>query len=482
MTEHTKKLKSGYSYARSQQQSSWIGRTSDHTTLREWYISKLLYPKMTLRNTWTVPPFESDDMSMEEDTSGFISDMAFSRGGRKLVAGCTNKNLYVFEPNTGKSRAVIRGAHNNPITRVCFVSETQFVSGSVNGTIALWDIRKSVQSINVLSGHTKSIRSLNYDYDEGLLISSSFDGNVRYWHIPSLQVERSTADNQETESYRCVLFSCPNLNQVCFYDGNHSKKLACVNSYGTLFVLDNLNLHKLKDDMHGLRLDDSLNLQLSWFTPNADPTKRNRISIVPSEDYCPDVRAKVSKVHFATFHPSFPLVLLRLVTSKRIGMQQETKDWSCLCRLQHSLSDENVANYYTSAHGFASDILEEKLLYAEEETRFASLREKRPSFSKCGRIIASPDKRGVRLLGFSEELNTPLDSYQKKKTVPSPSAGWMSSLFSAEFWPTASSHLTTVSHLERAVDSVTCARFSPQDMLLAVGDTNEQVSFYQPAI
>ena len=487
MAVHGLRFKSGFSYVQAQQNSSWTGRTSDQTLLREWYVAKLLYPKLKLRNTWTVPPREDDEpASLEDaDNNGFISDLAFSRDGRKLVAGCTNKNLYIFEPNTGKSRAIIRGAHADAITRVCFVSETQFVSGSADASIALWDIRKSVQSVNMLLGHTKPIRSLDYDYGEDLLVSSSFDCTLRYWYIPSLQVERSNTENEETENYRGVFLTCPNLTQASLFQDFESRKIACLNTQGTLYIIDNLNLRKLKSDMSGKRLDDSLALQLSWFTPNADLSRRNRLRIIQSDDYCPDVRAKVSKIHFVTFHPSLPLLLLRVSTTKRITLQPEIKDWTCLCNLQQVLGvsqDGTFSNHYTAVGAFGTDILEEKLIYAEEEKRFATLREKRSSFSKCGRLIASPGKHGVQLLSFSKELHLPLDYKKDKNESGCSQQSEMSSLFSAQFWPTMTKRLTTVSLLERPVDSTMCVRFSPHDFLLAVGDANEHVSFFQPVV
>lgn len=89
--------------------------------------------------------------------------------------------------------------------RVLFAGDRNFVTASADHSILLWDIRNVRQAVNCLKGHTNLIRTLDYHESSNKLISSSYDGSVRYWHLPSYHVEREDADTKETASYRGVM-------------------------------------------------------------------------------------------------------------------------------------------------------------------------------------------------------------------------------------------------------------------------------------
>ncbi len=448
---------------------------------------------------WTVAPENEDIVGPREGTRhmdevGFVSDMDYSRDGRSLVASSSNGSIYLFEPNCGKLRHRIENAHDDAVSRVKFVSDTLFVSGSADCTVALWDVRKTVKAVNVLRGHSKPIRSLHYDSGSDMIVSSGQDGEVRYWHLPFFKAAAEappagtpapvrlpgalphTREGNSSE-YQGKLFTCQNFARLCMND----ETLIFTNSQGTIFIIDNLDVRHLAQDLKNMRFDDSIRIQLGWFSPNASPEKRNRVRVVEYEEYVPVPGSIISNVMFVGLHPNLPTMLLRLTTSVRNYLRQQVQDWTCICNMKQQLCQDTLKYWHTMS-SYGSNILEETLLFGSEETRFASFRDKQPSFSKCGRVIASPDKQGIRLLAFSHDLDT-CDNVQLKTKHRAGLSGSVLSMFqNPEFWPSGPTELVTVGKLDRSTNSTLCCKFSPIDMLLAVGDANSCVSFYQPVL
>lgn len=453
-----------------------VGR-GDSTYYREWWLARSLYPRMQLRNVWEVPATgnagdEDTGVVVAQDPSadevGYISDMEFSQDGRYLVASSTGNALYIFDPNTGRLRHSIKKPHGDAVSKVRFVNNLQFVSGSADCTLALWDVRKPTAPVNVLRAHGRPIRSIDYDSNSGMLISAAQDGQFRYWHLPSFQTPGTGDQETDTPGLRGVLLACPNLSQACF---SLNKGMAVwINTHGTIFVVDNLDVGHLRYDLRSLRFDESIKMQLCWFTPNASVNRRNRIRVIEAEDYSPALGATVSNVAHSSFHPILPAVLLRLTTSMKVGFRQDIRVWTCISNLQqHCLGNDAFGG-----SSFGTNVMEETLLFSTAETKYSSFREKKPCFTSCGRLIASPDKYGIRLLSFSSGLDTCGTAY-KRNCVSSGSTA-------LGFWPSGPANLVAIRKIERGTNSTICCKFSPNDMLLAVGDSDCNVSFYQPSL
>ena len=456
-----------------------LALSGDSTFYKEWDLSRALYPRLQVRDTWEKPPPTNDDVVTGPSDIGFISDLDFTQDGKVLAASSTNNDVYVFATNSGKLKFWIPKAHSNAVTRVKFVNNYQFVTGSADCTLGLWDLRNPKIPVNILRGHGTPIRSIDFDDNSDMLVTSSQDGHLRYWHLPTFQlsgenqVNNVSQDNDEVARVRGVLLTCPNFNLACI--SSVCNKAVCTNAHGNVYVIDNLDLSKLKDDLKNVRFDETLKMQLSWFHPNASLNKTNKVRVIASEDYSPVSRAMVSNITYIVFHPTLPLLLMRITTSMRTQFRQEMKDWTCICNLQQQLC---LGGNLFSKSSFGSDVLEETLLFVSEEVRFASYREKRACFSRCGRLIASPDKHGVRLLSFSTNMDT-CNIHSSRPKVPH---FMTSELSMPTFWPTGPSQLTVVGRFEKAVNSTMCCKFSPLDMLLAVGDSSGCVQFYQPRI
>ena len=443
-----------------------------------WTYSLLLNSKLTLKKKWVKPP-PPDNEVVEAQADiihgGFISDLAFSFDGRYLVAGSTCSDAYVLDPNTSRREIVIRKASSDAITRVCFAGDNKFVVGSASGSLMLWDVRNTKEAACSLVGHSKVIRSISYDRETDLLLTCSCDDHIRYWKISEFQSEvKNHANEGEEVDLPCgSLLTCPNISAACLSPA--CKKLAFITSSGSLFVVDNLDLELVKHDMHRFRFDNSILLQLSWFTPNSALNSRNRLRVIEKNDVIPNAPAEVSKINFMEFHETHPLLITRMTTSRKIMLAQEKKEWTCGYSLNERTNTAALYYSHECVSSFGSDVMEEKLTYLYEEERFNPLREKRLSSSGCGRLIASPGKKCIRLLSFSKDLHMPLEMKSKSRTS---SSLWLcDSMFSP-----STNNFDVFSTIEMPENASICTKFSPRDHLLVVGDINDNVHFFQPVL
>jgi WD40 repeat protein len=428
---------------------------------------------MSLLQEWQKPtPLgQNVEAGRSSPDRGFISDLAFSGDGKHLLAASSNGEVYLFNPNNQKLRTVV-STSDNAALKVLFVGEWYFTTASTDNCIMLWDMRNTHQAINSLRGHKNVIRTLDYHKPTGKLISSSYDGDVRYWHVGSYQVEREEVDREENANYRGILLKCTDLNRIAI--NWCSEKLLLVTSKGVIFSISNLSIDHLKNDIPYARLDDTLPLLLSWITPNTSTNRRNTIRIIHSNDYSVNPQFTVSKIHHLTTHPVLPLALIRFSGTQKTLYSNKMKDWTTIYRLDQTIPvDDNVICDTLRAYG--TDIVEENLIFASEETRYATMFEKRSCFSKCGRVVASPHKTGVRLLAFSEQLDTPLLA---RKAHPDN----FSVLSASSLWCDEPSSMCVVATIARETDSVMCAQFSEagSGFLLALGEMEGRVSFHQP--
>ena len=419
----------------------------------------------------------ADDLWTSDD--GFFTSLDYAPTGRLLVGSCSNNTMYVLDPNRGTTIRTFVSPHKDCVSRVCFVGDYQFVSGSFDNSIGYWDIRSPTKAIAYLNGHKQSICGLSYLPETNTVISSSQDGHLRFWHLPTFAMSdppysllKSMEEDEEGSLIRGCLTKCPNLSQSCFSESMG----ICANTGGNLFVINNIDIHSMKDDLKLIRFDSSTKFQLCWFTPNASVSKRNHIQLIEPDDYSPVKGANVSRVAHMSLHPTLPVALLRVTTTKHsFQSKNEIKDWTCVCSLREK--ELFQGNTVFNMSSFGSDVVDEKLISFIEEERYAPFRMKQPNFNLNGRIIASPEKYGVRLLALSSDLGT-CDTPVPRK-VPCP----MDSFFSSGYWPDKISPLEVIARLPGPHNSVVCCKFSPvDDTLLAVGASNSQVTFYKPKL
>ena len=65
-------------------------------------------------------------------------------------------------------------------------NERYVVAGASSGDLHLWDIVES-DAMQVLTGHTKAITSLDYHTKNSSLLTASMDGTLKLWGKQSLE-------------------------------------------------------------------------------------------------------------------------------------------------------------------------------------------------------------------------------------------------------------------------------------------------------
>lgn len=477
---------------RENQHKLYRGPVSDSTHQREWHCLRLLYPAMCPCREWqcrpTGPsPSESGHGIPEEDEEedGFISDLAFSEDGRNLLAASSSGRAYLFDPNMHRLLFSVN-VSSDPTLKVKFVSSRNFITASADNVIRLWDVRDLRKPVNALRGHKNLIRSLDYEQESCMLISSSYDCSVRYWHLPSYQLGRregepeEEVDSEESSGYRGVLFACPDLNQVTV--SWCSRKLLCINSKGVIFVVSNLDTTHLKEDVKFAQFNSTLPLLLSWILPNTSSNRRNSLKIIDSNDYNTSPQYSVSKIHHLDTHPHLPVAMIRFSSSHRTQYSNRSRDLTSVYKLDHAHPVSDVCKL-DMVKAYGTDIMEENLLFCCEQARYCTMFEKKPSFSSCGRVIASPEKNCVKILAFSQKLDMPI-SENSITTAPRTLSNVIGASVSNLWASREPNGMVTVASIPREVDSAMCTRFSSpaSGLVLAVGESGDRVSFHQPRL
>ncbi len=426
---------------------------------------------MKFHKEWKKPKIVSETGEEPLPEDGFVCDISFSKDGKKMIAGSSIGHVHLFDPNMQKCVATLSASHF--VLRVCFTGNTQFAAGLSNSSILLWDVRNTKVPINTLLGHSKLIRGLDYDEDSHQLISTSYDNQVRYWHIPSYQVQRGDYDNAESLRYRGTLLKCPNMEQTSFSWAG--RRMVCVNNKGVVFSISNLDLDHIGEDLGLVRLDDTLPLLLSWIRPNASTDRRNAIKIVEGVDYNPLCNSTVSRIHHILLHPHLPLLLIRFCTTTADHISVTKKDWLSIYSLQEAVDVTDLSKS-DMARAYGIDIMTEPLLYNNEVSRYCVLSEKKVCFSSDGRLIASPNKNGIDLLAFSDDLDFP--NLTARNTS-------VNALFEPEFYSNSGTpSLHSVLCIPRNSESVMCTKFSESGggLLLAAGEKDGKLSFHLPKL
>ncbi|HEX4703452.1 MAG TPA: hypothetical protein VH352_15095 [Pseudonocardiaceae bacterium] len=106
--------------------------------------------------------------------------VAFSSDGASLVTVASG-SVTLWNVATGQKTRTI----NDPAYAYSVAIShdgTLIATGDVNGDIRLWQTATGTLS-GVLSGHTKSVTSVDFDHDDTMLASGSADGTVRLWNV-----------------------------------------------------------------------------------------------------------------------------------------------------------------------------------------------------------------------------------------------------------------------------------------------------------
>ncbi|KAI8968561.1 WD40-repeat-containing domain protein [Mycotypha africana] len=119
-----------------------------------------------------------------EGHEGGVWALQFKGGGkndpeRVLVTGGCDRDVRVWDLNTGVLRHVLRG-HNSTVRCLKMKDKRIAITGSRDTTMRVWDIQRGTL-IHVLLGHQASVRCM--EIHGNIVVSGSYDSTARVWDL-----------------------------------------------------------------------------------------------------------------------------------------------------------------------------------------------------------------------------------------------------------------------------------------------------------
>ncbi len=116
--------------------------------------------------------------TIQGDDGTTISCMAFSPSGERLVAGCHDGRIIVWDVDE-KRLLWTDAVHHGPVSGVCFCAdESTVLTGGIDGQVRLWDVGNGKELAD-LGNHVTNVKSVSCSSDGKKLAASFFSGEGR---------------------------------------------------------------------------------------------------------------------------------------------------------------------------------------------------------------------------------------------------------------------------------------------------------------
>jgi len=188
------------------------------------------------------PQWNLPDHATSRIGKGKINQIAYSPDD-SILAVATHIGIWLYDAQTGSELDLLTG-HTGTIRSIAFSPDgTILASGSSDNTIRLWDFPNR-SHLRTLTGHTSTITNIVFSSDGNTLISGGVDRTVRFWNVntgiedeSSLQRYSSGITSLQFNKDSTILAISSN-NTIHLYDfinGTHLRTItADINNVNTL--------------------------------------------------------------------------------------------------------------------------------------------------------------------------------------------------------------------------------------------------------
>lgn len=147
-----------------------------------------------------------------EGDSVFITDLAWSKDGRKIGTSAMNSNVCVYDVTSGMYRMhpekISVGIPRIACFTCCDFSTAEsrfFACGSTDGRVSIWDVDKQDVIFDLMSHNESMVNDCAFSPGGDFLVTAGADGTGRIW---------SMADLMNTKKYRSILAEDPIVKHV----------------------------------------------------------------------------------------------------------------------------------------------------------------------------------------------------------------------------------------------------------------------------
>ena len=123
-----------------------------------------------------------------------VASLEFSPDGRSLVSGSLDGIIRIWNIRDGSSKQILVTIGYTDL-RVAFSPTGRHVSaGTGEGVLCIVDVRTQRQ-VKSWEGHQNDVSSLAFVPNGKGILSSSFDGTVKYWDVEDIFCTRAIVKN-----------------------------------------------------------------------------------------------------------------------------------------------------------------------------------------------------------------------------------------------------------------------------------------------
>lgn len=119
------------------------------------------------------------------DPSGPVYSVKWSSHGTKLIGASRDNIIRIWDSNSWRLLKEMVG-HNGKIDIAYSAGLIKFACASTDNSIGIFD-RIKEKRLNTLRGHTKDVKSLDWNRDNTKIVSGSYDRTIRIWDSDTAQ-------------------------------------------------------------------------------------------------------------------------------------------------------------------------------------------------------------------------------------------------------------------------------------------------------